>query len=416
MMKYKRLKDVFKLSTATPYWASWTAQGIFKKLKDIAPWGDDVNEARLNDMYGLARQNKILSPLAYSIYYEVEYPSQHALDTPTNTIAEMAMVEFGEKWSRLWDLRNTDYDPLENYRMTETGGDTNTRTGSVTHSDTGTVTDTHTGTDTLTKTGEETHTKSGTETLTKSGSETLTKSGNETLTKSGSETLTKSGTETLTKSGSETLTKSGSETHTIAGKETTTNTVTSNSTGSTNSIYGFNSATAVPSDTSTGTQTGLSDSALEYTNRSNTDAFTDRTDTTDFDDRVDTTGFNNRTDTNTFSNRVDTTGFNNRTDTTAFNNRVDTAGFNDRVDTDGFTDREDVQTKDLTDTQTRSLFGGDTYNNLKDTGTHTLSRYGNIGVTTSEQMATSQIELWQVFDFFQIVFKDIDSILLLDIY
>lgn len=330
-MQFKRLKDVFKLSTATPYWASWTGQGIFTKLKEIAPWGDEVNEARLNDMYGLARQDKILSPLAYSIYFEVTYPPQHVLDTPTNTIAEMAIVEFGEKWKRLWELRNTDYDPLENYRMTETGGDSNIKTGSITRTDTGTVTDTHTGTDTLTKSGEETHSKSGTETLT----------------------------------------KSGSETHSFAGKEKTTNTVTSNTTGSSNGVYGFNSSTAVPSDTSSGTQTGLSDSELEYTNRTNTDAFTDR---------------------------------------------VDTAGFNNRVDTDGFTNRQDTQSKNLTDAETRNLSAGETYNSVTDTGTHSLSRYGNIGVTTSEQMATSQIELWQVFDFFQIVFKDIDSILLLDIY
>lgn len=314
MNEYKRLKDVFKISPATPYWTSWTGQGIFTALKNIAPWGNTVNEARLNDMYGLSRQNKIISPLAYSIYFEVTYPESHKLDTPTTTLAEMAIAEFGEKWSRLWELRNTDYDPLENYRMTETGGDSNIKTGSITRTDTGTVTGTHTGTDTLTKSGEETHSKGG------------------------------------------------SEVHTFAGKEKTTNTVTSNTTGTDNGVYGFNSATAVPSDTSTGTQTGLSDSELEFTNRTNTDSF------------------------------------------------------NNRVDTDGFTNRQDTQSKNLTDAETRNLSAGETYNSVTDTGSHSLSRYGNIGVTTSEQMAQSQIELWQVFDFFQIVFKDIDSIMLLDIY
>ena len=313
-MQFKRLKDVFKLSTATPYWASWTAQGIFTALKNIAPWENTVNEARLNDMYGLSRQNKILSPLAYSIYFEVTYQESHKLDTPTNTLAEMAMVEFGEKWTRLWAARSMEYNPIENYNMIESGSDTNTKTGSISRSDTGTVTDTHTGTDTLAKTGEETHSKGG------------------------------------------------SEVHTFAGKEKTTNTVTSNTTGTDNGVYGFNSATAVPSDTSTGTQTGLSDSELEFTNRTNTDSF------------------------------------------------------NNRVDTDGFTNRQDTQTKNLTDTETRNLSGGETYNNVKDKLDHSLTRSGNIGVTTTQQMLEQELNIWDVFDFFEIVFKDIDSILLLDIY
>lgn len=314
MNEYTRLKDVFKLSTATPYWASWTAQGIFTALKTIAPWETTVNEARLNDMYGLSRQNKILSPLAYSIYFEVTYPVNHKLDTPTTTIAEMAMAEFGEKWSRLWAARQLVYNPIENYNMTESGEDSNVKSGSISRTDTGTVTDTHTGTDTLTKSGEETHSKGG------------------------------------------------SEVHTFAGKETTTNTVTSNTTGTNNGVYGFNSATAVPSDTSTGTQTGLSDSELEFTNRTNTDSF------------------------------------------------------NNRVDTDSFTDREDTQTKDLTDTETRNLSGGETYNDVTDETDHSLTRSGNIGVTTTQQMLEQELNIWDVFDFFQIVFKDIDSILLLDIY
>lgn len=333
-MEYKRFKDVLNVDNVNPVpsWAAFSIDGVFTKLKTIAPWGDTVDEEQLNTLYASTRQYRIISELAYGVYFEMVYmPSGHTLSGGSNLIAEMAFAKYGEKWSRLWELRNTEYNPIENYNMTESGGDTNTRTGSVTRSDTGTVTDTHTGTDTLTKSGTETHTKAG----------------------------------------EETLTKSGSETHTYSGKEKTTNTVTSNNTGTTNSVYGFNSSSAVPSDTSSGTQTGLSDSELEYTNRTDTDGFT---------------------------------------------NRVDTAGFNNRVDTDAFSNRQDQQTKNLTDQQTRNLSGSDTYNNLKDTGTHTLSRSGNIGVTTTQQMAESEIDLWSVFDYFEIVFKDIDSIMLLDIY
>lgn len=64
-------------------------------------------------------------------------------------------------------------------------------------------------------------------------------------------------------------------------------------------------------------------------------------------------------------------------------------------------------------------------NDIKDVkdGTHTengsqdrtLSRHGNIGVTTSQQMLNSEIELWQ-WDFFSGVFKDIDKILTIQTY
>lgn len=45
-----------------------------------------------------------------------------------------------------------------------------------------------------------------------------------------------------------------------------------------------------------------------------------------------------------------------------------------------------------------------------ETGTRTLTRSGNIGVTTSQQMIESEIKLWQ-WNFFNAVFADIDDIL-----
>ena len=45
----------------------------------------------------------------------------------------------------------------------------------------------------------------------------------------------------------------------------------------------------------------------------------------------------------------------------------------------------------------------------------TLTRSGNIGVTTTQQMMQSEIELWQ-WNFYRSVFKDIDSVLTLKIY
>lgn len=47
--------------------------------------------------------------------------------------------------------------------------------------------------------------------------------------------------------------------------------------------------------------------------------------------------------------------------------------------------------------------------------TRTLTRSGNIGVTTSQQMLESERNLWQ-FDLINIIFTDIDSILCLKVY
>ncbi|MBO7696342.1 MAG: hypothetical protein J6T10_27205 [Methanobrevibacter sp.] len=49
------------------------------------------------------------------------------------------------------------------------------------------------------------------------------------------------------------------------------------------------------------------------------------------------------------------------------------------------------------------------------TGTETLTRAGNIGVTTSQQMLESEFKVRQ-YDFYKMIYADIDSILCLSIY
>ena len=49
------------------------------------------------------------------------------------------------------------------------------------------------------------------------------------------------------------------------------------------------------------------------------------------------------------------------------------------------------------------------------TGTETLTRSGNIGVTTSQQMLESEFKVRQ-YDFYKMMYNDIDSILCLSVY
>ena len=48
--------------------------------------------------------------------------------------------------------------------------------------------------------------------------------------------------------------------------------------------------------------------------------------------------------------------------------------------------------------------------------THNFNRDGNIGVTTTQQMITSDISLWDSFDYYQKIFDDFDSIFTLGVY
>ena len=87
----------------------------------------------------------------------------------------------------------------------------------------------------------------------------------------------------------------------------------------------------------------------------------------------------------------------------------------------------DTETRDTTDTRTIGETNhSDTTTNGKNTVTgtntdkrninRTLTRHGNIGVTTAQQMIESERQLWQ-WNFFQnVVFPDIDKMLTLAIY
>lgn len=110
------------------------------------------------------------------------------------------------------------------------------------------------------------------------------------------------------------------------------------------------------------------------------------------------------------------------------------------TDTDTIDAFTEVQSKTTTsNTRTNNIYGfdsttptpatqevssGDTTGNVGDnysqsdesrTNTHVLTRSGNIGVTTSQQMLESEIEL-RKYDFYASVFRDIDKVITLKIY
>lgn len=204
--------------------------------------------------------------------------------------------------------------------------------------------------------------ESGTDTNTKTGS--LDRTG--AITRTGN--LTRSG--ALTRSGKEKVTDNidyiGKETFTPSGKIIDSGLDTDNQTTTDNSIYGYNSSNPVNSDKS-----------IQKAGHKNERTYA-----------------NNYKEEKSFSNdRSD-----NRTITTEYTNVKDE-------------DSRKETYNDIKDEDTRK----DTYNNIKDTGSHSLTRSGNIGVTTTQQMAESEIE-YRRHLYFDIVFSDIDNLLTLPIY
>ena len=283
-----KLNDVF---------TDYINNGIFTFLNSLdVPWKEKNISQQLNLQYhGNISGKKETSPLVDSLIVE-----NNLTDNSKTMLAMSIFSIYSNNWSRLYHILSLEYEPIENYNMTEiekttsTNENTDTITTNTTNSND--VTETNTGTNTA----------------------------NDSENTTGKNTITDS--------------------RTIAED----NSVTNN-----NSLYGFNSVSGVNADSQNGTET------------------------------------RNTTDNNTHNDDLKGTRTNEHSEN--INTSKVTAQKND--------------IKDVKD-------GTHTENGTQD---RTLTRHGNIGVTTSQQMLNSEIELWQ-WDFFNGVFKDIDKILTIQTY
>lgn len=271
-------------------------------LSDFSvPWHGVDYVAQLDLGYYQHSAQKLISPVVFDMSGNIENIMNNSdlseLNTQQRTaIAGMIFQIFNRKWSKLWDVYELEYNPIENYSMTE--NETIDRDVTNSGSDTGTVNNANTG--------------------------------------------------TIADNGAH-----GGISSTVTDGETT-NTGTQSNAGTSNTldgIFGFNSSDSVGSDTSDNTTNNLRTDNLASTNNETI------------------TETRNLTDSNT-------------------------------------------RTLNTTDLETRNL----EHENVEaDNTERELIRKGNIGVTTSQRMIESEIELWQ-WNFYKQVFEDIDSILCLDIY
>lgn len=139
MMTLTKINDVFD---------DWiTGDGIFTDLNEFdVPWktGEETDDDLIKNLnmayHGSHSGDKNISPIVHKFLKSED-------DETRAKLAGIIYTMFGDKWSKLWDAFNTEYNPIENYSMTEheERDDVNTREGSDTLTMTGTDTDVLTG-------------------------------------------------------------------------------------------------------------------------------------------------------------------------------------------------------------------------------------------------------------------------------
>ena len=286
---------MMKLTEAFPNWL--VGEGIFSELSKLSvPWSTNPIDLDL-EYFGNHSGEKIISPLVSKLLVDDKLNSE--------SVTRLASIIFslnGDNWSRLYSALQEEYKALQNYNGDETR----------------TVTTTDTGTDTFSHTDNETSTLNDSSSNTRTGSESLESSGSDSLSKTG------------------TVGSQGSNL-------------------SDNNVFGFNSSSSVPSDSSNSS--------------------------------------NNSTDTYNLS---DKTSYGKK-DTKVYNNVSDS----------GSHESTNTLNKESSDTETK---------NLQTNTSETFHREGNLGVTTSQQMLESEFELRIKYRFFDVVFADVDKTLALQLY
>ena len=264
-------------------------------------------------------------------------------------------------WDRVYRASQAEYNPIENYRRTETETIEDGRT------------EEHSGNDVSRASGTDTNARTGTETTDHDAEHVTTLDETNVDTLSGDDTIKRTGTDTNTASGSDTNSGSSSSTDTNSGTDTVNNKVT-----------GYDSNTLVAHDSSDTihghvvTNAAQGSNTQQYgridTQQHNTQDKTEygKVDTTDHD--AETTETHDDTDTLTLN-----------TLETFVHGKTDTLTHGEKIEHEGTSER-------------------------------TMLAYGNIGVTTSQEMLTQELELAKIINVMPIIIESFKNRFCLMVY
>lgn len=357
------------------------------------------------------------SPVVEAI--QSEYGEQLS-NAELTTLAAVIVEMYGPKWDKLGNIYDIEYDPIHNYL--DQWEDTSETTMDQDETDTGTKTlaygktldSTITRTDNLrsVRDRDETGSNTRTDNLTELETRNLANSNSRTDNLSETHTFGKTSTRTDNLTDGHTYGKTTTRTDNLS--EATSNSTTSNGSGSEdNSLYGFNSLDAVntdsssTSDTKTDSSTGSkTNTGTQATAESGSDSITHtgtQGTTEGGSDGISNTGTqsNSGTDTGTI------TTANSGTQQNASSGSVDETITNTGTRTNVVDEEQGGR-----DTTTNNLAHTNNYTENKDrSGVHT----GNIGNLTSQKQILEEINLWR-WNYMKEILDDVKEFCTLPVY
>ena len=117
------------------YSNGYLGNGIFLDLQSYnVPWKDENINASLDMLYYSKSGDKKVSSLVRRFIIDDELPEQNQ-----DSIAEAAFTLFQSKWDKLYSTLFVEYNPIENYRMTES--ESIDRDSATSGTNTGTISD-----------------------------------------------------------------------------------------------------------------------------------------------------------------------------------------------------------------------------------------------------------------------------------
>lgn len=290
-------------------------------------------------------------------------------ETGIETIGNILKLVYGNNWTRIYDALMSEYNPIHNYSMTEKGTDIKTGTDSTNSS---------IGEQTITNdfgASVETH-NLGQESITDvHGAKTTTENIG-----AVSNTDIHGPLERTEVHGDE------AETHTYGEKETT-DTLGNQSETTTTETNGLNDGW-VNEDRNIVSKDSVTNTSIEG----------ERSDSVTKDAVTDTISEQERTITHDEQARTNSISEETYTDTHEEAARTNT-----------------IENAEKTDTQTNGSREDKSVTTYDTTNTHEFSRDGNIGVTTTQQMIQSEIDL-RTYNFYEQIFADIDKYICLSVY
>lgn len=269
--------------------------------------------------------------------------------------AKMIYGRYAYNWNKIHEAYITEYKPLENYSMEES------ENRSLSHE------------------GEDSGTSSRTDEGSASGKESGA-SGN-TSTESDSSSSTEKASSSSTETDSSSSTEKGTDAKSGTSATKTSSKIVTQADNQ-NSLYGFNSEDASPSDASSGNSTvsgNADDNKVE----------------------VETSDSDSSEKTLSSSGEKDLTDSSEKTASSSGSKTITDSGTESS---------ESSSSSKLETSEERS--GKNSYD---DDENRTLTRRGNIGVTTSQQMLESELEL-RKYDLIERMFSDCDKLLTLSVY